>query len=84
MCMCMYVLDLFGCVCVCVCACVLQADIGRDNMLAHFAAPVLVLREGYRSCPLRNKLGKRIPFCNLLCLFATKPCASAPPSITAV
>jgi hypothetical protein len=47
-------------------------------MLAHFAAPIPVLRVGYRSCPLRNKFGKRIPFCNLLCMFATKPCSSSP------
>jgi hypothetical protein len=57
-----------------------QADIGRDNMLAHFAAPVHVLRVGYRSCPLRNKMGKRIPFCNLLCMFTTRAAGATPVS----
>ncbi len=70
-----------ACMYVCVSACVSvgpQADIGRDNMLAHFAAPIQVLRVGYRSCPLRNKLGKRIPFCNLLCMFSTKGIVQQP------
>lgn len=50
-----------------------QVDIGRDVQIAHFAAPIDVLRQGYRSCPLRGKSGKRIPFCNLLCLFTSRP-----------
>lgn len=46
-----------------------QLDVARKAFLAYFAVPVAALRPGYRSCQLRSALGKKIPFCSLLCRF---------------
>lgn len=50
-----------------------QVDVAalRTAFLAYAAVPVAALRAGYRSCPLRNALGKKYPFCSLLCRFET-------------
>lgn len=41
----------------------------RTAFLAYCAVPVAAIRSGYRSCPLRTSLGKKYPFCSLLCKF---------------
>ena len=50
-----------------------QLDVARKAFLAYFAVPVAALRPGYRSCQLRSALGKKIPFCSLLCRFQRRP-----------
>jgi hypothetical protein len=51
-----------------------QIDLARGTaLLAYFAVPVAAIRAGYRSCQLRNMLGKKFPFCSLLCRFQRRP-----------
>ncbi len=46
---------------------------GRTSFLCYCAVPVRAIRAGYRSCPLRTAMGKKIPFSNLLCRFERAP-----------
>ena len=46
-----------------------QLDVARKGFLAYFAVPLSAVRPGYRSCQLRNAVGKKIPLCSLLCRF---------------
>ena len=46
-----------------------QLDVARTAFLAYYAVPVSVIRCGYRSCALRSVVGKKFPFCSLLCRF---------------
>ena len=37
--------------------------------VAYFAVPIIALRAGFRSLPLRDPAGKKIPLCTLLARF---------------
>ena len=49
----------------------------RSALLAYFALPLCAVRCGYRSCPLRDASGKKMPWCNLLCKFEKLPTTAA-------
>ena len=44
-------------------------SVPRDIALAYAAAPVSCIREGYRSCELRDSSGGKLPLCTLLAAF---------------
>ena len=45
------------------------AGLRGKAFLAYAALPLVAVRAGYRSCPLRSAYGKKFPFCSLLCRF---------------